>query len=80
MKLVRMSTRGRVTIPKELREELGLKPGDRIIFSETENGILLQPLRGTFLDQRGSLEVDGEQVFERIRGEVLKKRGEKHGS
>mgnify|MGYP006297826473 CR=1 FL=1 len=79
MKLVRMSTRGRVTIPRELREELGLKPGDRVAFTETENGILLEPVRGTLLDHRGSLEVDGEQDFERIGREVFKEKGNKQG-
>jgi AbrB family looped-hinge helix DNA binding protein len=77
MKLVRMSTKGRVTIPRELREELGLKPGDRVVFTKTENGILLQLLRGTLLDHRGSLEVDGEQDFERIRREVFKGKGKR---
>ena len=71
MRFARMSTRGRVTIPRELREELGLKPGDRIVFSETENGILLHPLRGTLQDLRGSVRVDSEKDFEEVRGDDL---------
>lgn len=78
-KFARMSTRGRVTISKELREELGLKPGDRIVLSKTEYGILLEPLRGPLLDHRGSVTVDGKQDFETIRKEVFKEKGKKAG-
>ena len=80
MKFARMSTRGRVTIPKELRDELGLQPGDRVVFTRNEKGLLRQPLRGTLLDHKGSMKVDREQDFDSVRREVLIKRAEKHGS
>lgn len=34
----RMTTKGQVTIPKEVRERLGLRPGDELEFTE-ENGV-----------------------------------------
>ncbi len=36
-----MQKRGQVTIPADLREELGLEPGDQVAFVRTEDGILL---------------------------------------
>lgn len=33
-----LSSKGKVTIPLFVREKLGLKPGDRIIFMDWENG------------------------------------------
>jgi AbrB family looped-hinge helix DNA binding protein len=35
---VRISTRGRITIPAEIRELIGLKPGGIVRFDPTENG------------------------------------------
>lgn len=35
----RITRKGQVTIPKELREEFGLEEGDKIRWEKTENGI-----------------------------------------
>jgi len=32
----RMTTKGQVTIPKEVRERLGLRPGDELEFAEVD--------------------------------------------
>ena len=34
----RVTTKGQVTIPKRVREELGIEPGDEVAFVETEAG------------------------------------------
>ena len=33
--------KGQVTIPVEIRRKLGLKKGDRVVFVETEQGVLI---------------------------------------
>lgn len=38
----KVTTEGQVTIPKEIRESLGVKPGDEIEFEETDDGYLLR--------------------------------------
>lgn len=40
---VRVQQKGQVTIPRSIREKLNLKPGDLVIFQETESGIVLMP-------------------------------------
>jgi antitoxin PrlF len=35
-----MTSKGQVTIPKELRDELGLKPSDRVVFTSSGNGLI----------------------------------------
>lgn len=37
-----VTTKGQVTIPVELREKLGIKPGDRVGFIEDGDRIVLQ--------------------------------------
>ncbi|HHV42903.1 MAG TPA: AbrB/MazE/SpoVT family DNA-binding domain-containing protein [Clostridiaceae bacterium] len=38
MNLAKVSSNGQVTIPKEVRRELGLKPGDKVLFLTNERG------------------------------------------
>ncbi|MBX3284106.1 MAG: AbrB/MazE/SpoVT family DNA-binding domain-containing protein [Actinobacteria bacterium] len=65
----RVGTKGQVVIPKELRDELGIEPGDEISFWRDGDHVALRParrgegLRGRF---RGALLVD-ELACERAR-------------
>ena len=38
-----VQAKGQVTIPLEIRIKLKLKKGDRVVFVETEQGIVIQP-------------------------------------
>ena len=38
-----VQAKGQVTIPAEIREKLNIKKGDRVVFIETENGVVIQP-------------------------------------
>lgn len=38
----RLSAKGQVVIPKDVRDRLGLKPGDRLDVVETAGGVLLK--------------------------------------
>lgn len=51
----RVTEKGQVTIPKPIREELGIEPGDEITFEKTEAGYVVRK------------EVD-ESRFEKWRG------------
>lgn len=42
MKTSSVTVKGQVTIPAELRRELGLKPGDRVEFARKGGKILIQ--------------------------------------
>ena len=53
---------GRVLIPSELRKALGIKPGTRLVLSQSGEGVLLTPhdavkrqLRNLFADVSGSM-------------------------
>jgi len=54
-----LTSKGQVTIPKIVREAMGLKEGDRVDFIETDRGVLMVPvtrdlktLRGRFKNRR----------------------------
>lgn len=56
MPTAKMTSKGQITIPVELRKALGLKPGVRIDFVETEPGIYtLRPRTGSIMDLAGCL-------------------------
>ena len=38
-----VTTKGQVTVPAELREKLGIKPGDRVGFVEENGRLIIQP-------------------------------------
>ena len=80
MTLVRMSTRGRLTIPKKIRDEMGLKPGDWVTITAKEGYLLLQPVKDGLKGQMGSIEMEGRQDFEQIREETKRRRGKERGS
>jgi len=51
-----ISSRGQVTIPKEIRDQLGLKPGDRVNFVKDRTGrISLKAFHKDFRSLKGSV-------------------------
>ncbi|MDX1615408.1 MAG: AbrB/MazE/SpoVT family DNA-binding domain-containing protein [Candidatus Promineifilaceae bacterium] len=70
----KITSKGQTTIPKRIRERLQLEPGDRVLFVEREDEIVLQPVKHTLLDLKGSVEPrQSPEDFEKIRGEVKKR-------
>jgi AbrB family looped-hinge helix DNA binding protein len=56
----RVTTKGQVAIPKEIREALGIEPGDEVTFEETGEGYTIRKKVPTI--------ADGADPFERYRG------------
>jgi len=56
----RVTTKGQVTIPKEIRDKLGIEPGDEIAFEAVEAGYKIRKKEPTT--------ADGEDPFEKYRG------------
>lgn len=74
----KLTSRGQTTIPKSIRERLQLEPGDRVLFLERDGEIVLQPVKQTLRDLRGSVTPrkpgeDYDQVREEVRKEVAKR-------
>ena len=75
---MKVTTKGQVTIPAEIREKLKLYPGDKITYEDTAAGILLKPAKKDMIDDFGFLkECKHSENLEAIRKSVRKKIAEK---
>ena len=45
MAVVVLTSKGQMTLPKEIRDDLGVGPGDRLEFTKHGDGYLLSPRR-----------------------------------
>jgi antitoxin PrlF len=51
-----VTSKGQITIPKEIRDQLGLKPGDRVGFEKDRTGrVVLKAISTDFRSLRGIL-------------------------
>lgn len=75
---VRVSPKGQVTLPREIRRKLNIKSGDQMAVILDGDQIVFKPFTKTLLEMRGSVKVNGEQDFEKIRTEVLAKRAKRN--
>jgi len=66
-----LTRKGQITIPKPLRDQLGLHLGDRISFHLRDKEIVLKPVRRTILDLEGSVPPrQRPESFDDIRSQV----------
>ena len=71
-----LTSKGQMTIPKEVRKALNLKPLERVIIVVEGNHAVVKPLRGNILDIGGSIKLSGKEKpidFHKVREEVKKK-------
>jgi AbrB family looped-hinge helix DNA binding protein len=77
---VRVNLKGQVTLPREIRRKLKIKPGDQMAVILDGEQIVFKPFTKTLLDMRGSIKVKGAQDFDKIRQDVLTKRATRNAS
>lgn len=69
----RMTEEGQVTIPEEVRDKLGIRPGDEVEFVRTDDGYRIEKVvaQNPFEKWRGAAETDGsvEERMAELRGE-----------
>jgi antitoxin PrlF len=58
-----LTSKGQITIPIEVREDLGLKTGDRVAFLKSENGeYILKAKKGSLMNLKGCVKWTGKPV------------------
>ncbi len=71
-----LTSKGQMTIPKEVRKALNLKPSDKVIITVEGREAVIKPLRGNILDIGGSIKISEKEKpvdFHRVREEVKKR-------
>jgi len=43
-----ITTKGQLLIPKRIRNKYGIKSGVKVIFEETENGVIIRPMNADY--------------------------------
>ncbi len=63
MELAKITSKGQVTIPIEIRRKLGLKTGDKILFVEKEGNIcILNPSLDALYKAQASFKGEAERI------------------
>jgi antitoxin PrlF len=71
-----LSSKGQMTIPKEVRKALNLQPSEKVIIVVEGNQAIIQPLKGNLLDIGGSVKITDREKpidFKKVREEVKKR-------
>jgi AbrB family looped-hinge helix DNA binding protein len=62
MPKAKVTSKGQITIPKEIREKLHLNPGDKLLFEETEQGeVKISSPKKSIKELRGILHRPGQK-------------------
>lgn len=59
MPVATVTSKGQVTIPKEVRDELGIETGTKLYFVRTAQGYFLKPAGNSILSLAGTVRYDG---------------------
>jgi len=69
-----LTRKWQTTIPKDIRNLLGLNPNDKILYLIEGKKVVLKPLKGNILDLRGSVATKEKPIdFTKLRDTTRKK-------
>lgn len=71
-----LTSKGQMTVPKEVRKALNLKPSEKVVIVVEGDHAIIKPLKGNILDIGGSIKLSGKEKpidFHKVREEVKKK-------
>jgi antitoxin PrlF len=70
-----ITTKSQITLPKEVRDKLGVKPGDRVAFREDAEGrIVVEAETVDLLSLYGSLKPRKRRLTVEAMSEIIRKR------
>ena len=83
MNTAKITSKGQITLPKQVRTRLAVGPGDRLAFEFDAGGLLrvtpmhkpLPPLRGFLAKDAAGRQLDCGQIDEAIRDRMQRKYG-----
>ena len=75
MPVALLTSKGQMTIPKEVREALDLRPSEKVVIVVDGDQAILKPIRGSLLDLGGSVKIPEQEKpipFQKVRDKVSK--------
>ena len=63
MSTATVTSKGQITLPKDVRDELRLKEGDRVSFEKIDGRYVLRPQNRSIMDLAGILHRPGEKAM-----------------
>ncbi len=83
MPIALLTSKGQMTIPKEVRKALNLKPCEKVVIVVEGDQAIIKPLRGNILDIGGTISIGDQEkpihfrkVRERVKRQVAKRAAE----
>ncbi|MBI3659507.1 AbrB/MazE/SpoVT family DNA-binding domain-containing protein [Candidatus Acetothermia bacterium] len=74
----KLTSKGQMTLPKEIRDYLDLQPGDRVVFIRKDGEVVIQGVKETLLDLRGSVKArQHAEDFNSVRQHVKRRVAQK---
>jgi antitoxin PrlF len=83
MPIAILTAKGQMTIPKEVRKALNLKPSEKVIIVVEGDQAIIKPLRGNILNIGGSVRISNKEKpidFHKVREEVRKRVAKRVGT
>ena len=75
----KLTSKGQTTIPKEIRDYLGIQPGDRVVFLRKDGQVILEGVKETLMDLRGSVKARRRpEDFAQIRDQIKRRMAQKN--
>ncbi len=75
MPIALLTSKGQVTIPREVRKALNLKPSEKVVIVVEGDQAIIRPLRGNILDIGGTINIAHQEKpirFRKVREKVKK--------
>jgi len=80
MPIALLTSKGQMTIPKEIRKALNLKPAEKVVIVVEGDQAIIKPLKGNILDIGGTIKIGDQEkpihfrkVREKVKKEVAKR-------
>ena len=74
MTKAKITSKGQITLPKQIRDLLGVHPGDQVVFRPTEAGVVVEASTIDLLTLRGALKPKAKGVTVEGMKEAIRRR------
>lgn len=74
MSIAKVTSKGQITIPKRIRDLMGVQPGDQVVFRPTDAGIVVEASTIDLMTLKGVLKPEAKGVSLEDMKEAVRRR------